>query len=232
MALAKKITQAKYDALSDNLKAEYKKDGDGYTLDVEGEEDTGALKRAKEHEKAERIAAEKRLKEAQDELDRITGSSSEAVEKLKAKHAADLAARDARVAAVQKRTADALKATESGKLAAAISTMPKLMQRQIADRITVEFDAEDNPTVRVLGADGKPDPKLTLEQLGDEFRKDPEYSAIIRGSKATGGGSPNLGAGNGSAGNLGAGSGKPVILADMSNDALAAAIAAKAEAKG
>ena len=57
------------DGLHDTIKSEYKKGDDGkFHLDVEGGEDTGALKRAKDHEKSARQKAEQLLQEAQDKL--------------------------------------------------------------------------------------------------------------------------------------------------------------------
>ncbi|WBF76910.1 hypothetical protein PSV3_00208 [Septimatrevirus PSV33] len=50
MALKKKLTKEEHAKLSDALKAEYIEDGDGFRLDVDGDEDTGALKRAKDRE--------------------------------------------------------------------------------------------------------------------------------------------------------------------------------------
>ena len=51
MALKRKITKADYDKLAADLKTEYVADGDdNYRLDLDGEEDTGALKRAKDRE--------------------------------------------------------------------------------------------------------------------------------------------------------------------------------------
>ena len=76
MALKKKITKSEYDKLSDGLKTEYVEDGDGYRLDIEGEEDTGALKRAKDRESQLRKDAEKRAKEAEDKLALIEGDDA------------------------------------------------------------------------------------------------------------------------------------------------------------
>ena len=42
MALKKKLTKAEYEKLSEHIKAEYIEDGDGFRLDIDGDEDTGA----------------------------------------------------------------------------------------------------------------------------------------------------------------------------------------------
>ncbi|WEM33660.1 hypothetical protein PSAKC1_00019 [Pseudomonas phage PSA-KC1] len=62
MALKKKLTKEEHAKLSDALKAEYIEDGDGFRLDVDGDEDTGALKRAKDREAQLRKDAEKEAK--------------------------------------------------------------------------------------------------------------------------------------------------------------------------
>jgi hypothetical protein len=68
MALKKKLTKEEYSKLSDHIKAEYIEDGDGFRLDIDGDEDTGALKRAKDREAQLRRDAEAKLREAQEEL--------------------------------------------------------------------------------------------------------------------------------------------------------------------
>ena len=76
MALKKKLTKAEYEKLSEHIKAEYIEDGDGFRLDIDGDEDTGALKRAKDREAQLRRDAEAKLREAQEELDRINGDDA------------------------------------------------------------------------------------------------------------------------------------------------------------
>jgi hypothetical protein len=56
-----KITKEEFEALPDAIKAEYKTSGEGYSLDVTGIEDTGALKRAKDRESELRKEAENKL---------------------------------------------------------------------------------------------------------------------------------------------------------------------------
>ena len=63
-----KITEEEFESLNEAIKSEYQKDGDKYNLTVEGLEDTGALKRAKEHEKERRQKVEAELKKSKDQL--------------------------------------------------------------------------------------------------------------------------------------------------------------------
>ena len=62
------LTTEEYDSLDESLKNEYTQDGEGFKLSVEGLEDTGALKRAKEHEKERRQKVEAELKELKETL--------------------------------------------------------------------------------------------------------------------------------------------------------------------
>lgn len=68
MALKRKISKEAFDKLSEDIKAEYKEQDGEYVLDIDGDEDTGALKRAKDREAQLRRDAEKRAKEAEEKL--------------------------------------------------------------------------------------------------------------------------------------------------------------------
>ena len=71
MAMKFRVTKTELEKLAPHYQSEYiEKDG-AYILDVEGGEDTGALKRAKDREKAARIAAETKLNEVEGELDTL-----------------------------------------------------------------------------------------------------------------------------------------------------------------
>lgn len=76
----------------------------------------------------------------------------------------------------------------AGVMATEISTAPKLMEKEVRSRLTVEFDENDVPTLRVLDPAGKVS-AMTVDELKKEFVDSPDYSAIIIGSRATGGGS-------------------------------------------
>ena len=68
--------------------------------------------------------------------------------------------------------------------------------------------------------------QLTMEDLKKEFLTNKEYSSILIGSKASGGGAPRTGKSFGSAED-----GKPVILATLKPGELAARITANKEAQ-
>lgn len=192
MALKRKLTAAEFDALSEVLKAEYKKDGDSYVLDVDGDEDTSALRRAKDREAQARKDAEAKAKELEEKLAGLEGDDARkkgdiaAIDKswqgkldeAKKAHKEDVAKYQG---AFKKRYIDA----EANAIATKISKVPSLLSRVIRERLTVDFDG-DEPTVRVLDAEGKAS-ALTLEDLQKEIVANAEYADIIIASKASGG---------------------------------------------
>lgn len=182
MALAFTINKAKYDALSDEMKAEYitgDKDGE-YQLDVTGQpapEDTGPLKRALEAEKAKT----KTLKAERDGFKAQLDDAPD-VEALKTQHEGEV-----------KKYKDFTEATlidgEAAKLAAKISTAPALLIPVIKSRLVADLSG-DTPTTKIKGADGKVADDFTMEKLSAELVANKDYGAIIIGSKASGGGAP------------------------------------------
>jgi hypothetical protein len=236
MALKKKITKAEYEKLNEVFKAEYIEDGDGFRLDVDGEEDTGALKRAKDREAQLRKDAEKALKEAQDQLDALGSDDArkkgdiETLEKswkakLEAEQTAHTATKTKFQGVFKKNLVDA-KATE---IATKISKVPSLLARVIKDRLTVDFDG-DEPVTKVLDANGQPS-ALTLEDLQKELVANADYADIIIASKASGGAGKPTAKGGGAPANPGGNADKPVDLASMNPKDLAAHIEAKKAAE-
>jgi alanyl-tRNA synthetase len=202
MALKAKISKADYDKLSDALKAAYVADGDNFVLDVEGAEDTGALKRAKEHEANARKKAEKDLRDAQAKLDEIEAEAAaktgDVDAKIKAATKKIETERDAAVARADKLQTFAQKTLVDNTaiaLAGEISKSPKLLLPHIKDRLAVDFDG-DEPVLRVKGADGNP---LAggLDKLKTEFVANKDFADIIIASKASGSGGADQRTSNG-----------------------------------
>ena len=194
MALKKKITEAVFNKLSEEMKKEYIKDGeDGYKLDVDGDEDVTALKSAKEHEKTARKAAEKALKEANEKLEAIEEEKNKGagnVEALENSYKKKLTDKDTEWKGKTDKLASALTNTIIGgqamKLATELSPKSfKLLIPFIEKRLQADLDG-DEPKMRILDAAGKPS-ALTIEDLRKEFVDNADFSAIITGSKATGG---------------------------------------------
>jgi hypothetical protein len=236
MALKKKITKAEHEKLNDVFKAEYIEDGEGFRLDVEGEEDTGALKRAKDRESQLRKEAEKSLKDAQDQLDALGTDDARKKgdiatleaswkAKLETEQTAHLATKDKYQGVFKKNLVDS-KATE---IATKISKVPSLLARIIRDRLSVDFEG-DEPTTRVLDASGKPS-ALTLDDLQKELVANPEYADIIIASKASGGAGKLVVKGGGAPNSNGGNADKPADLASMKPQDLVAHIEAKKAAE-
>lgn len=180
MALAFKINKAKYDALSDDMKAEYiagDKDGE-FVLDVSGlpePEDTGPLKRALESEKEKHKATKGELATAKQTIAEFPD-----VEALKTNH-------EKEVGKYKKFTESALIDGVANEIAGKISTAPKLLAPHIKARLVADMTG-DEPVTKVL-KDGKPS-DMTIDQLREEVVANPDFKAILIGSKASGGGAP------------------------------------------
>lgn len=235
MALKRVLTKAEFEKLSADIKSEYNADGDNYTLDIIGDEDVSALKRAKDREVQGRKDAEAQAKELQKQLDSM---NSDDVRKMK-----DIATLEKewqgkskeietkaneKVGKLQAFAREKLIDGTAMSIAAKISTVPGLMSKAIKERLSVDFDG-DAPVLKILGADGKVSADLDLTKLEAEFVANKEFSSIIVGSKASGGGADKgqKQFNNGGAGNQNLD--KPVPLSQMKPADLAAHLKTKAE---
>ena len=223
MALKKKLSKAEYDKLSDAIKAEYIEDGDGFRLDIDGDEDTSALKRAKDREAQLRRDAEAKLREAQEELDRINGDDARkkgdiaTLEKSWQKKLEDQKAEyEGKLGKLTSHTKTQLVDNVAQQIASKISNAPALLLPHIKARLAADFEG-DAPVTRILDKDGKPS-AMTIEELSAEFVANKDFSAIITASKASGGaGKPSNNNGGGAPNN----SYKPADLASMNPAQLA-----------
>lgn len=188
------------DGLHDTIKSEYKKGDDGkFHLDVEGGEDTGALKRAKDHEKSARQKAEQLLQEAQDKLVELSDERDGLlrgaipkgdVEKLEASWKSKLATREKelgdQIGGLTSHLNTMLVDNVAQGMAGKISKVPELMLPHIRGRLKAEY-VDGRPTTRVLDKDGNPS-ALTVADLEKELFTNPTFAPIIIGSKASGSG--------------------------------------------
>lgn len=259
MALKKKITKAEYDKLSDEAKKNYKAGeySDTFVLDIDGEDesdDPAELRRALAREKEDRKKAQKELKqlrekaESDDDGDDDGEADDDNTPPVKGNKNQRRAAEDAKkIDADWKKKFDKttgelntklakqndfIKKTLVGKtselIAGKISTSPKLMAKAIAERLSVDFDG-DEPELVILGDDGKPS-GLSLDKLEKEFVANKEYSSIIIGSKASGGGAPKVGSENPPVGGAPASDTK-TDLSKLAGKDLAATLKARKEAQ-
>lgn len=202
MALKKKLTKEEYAKLTEAIKPEYIEDGDGYRLDVEGEEDTGALKRAKDRESQLRKDAEKALKEAKEQLDalgtddaRKKGDIATLEKSWQGKMEDQKAEYETKISKLTGHTTKSLVDNVALSIASKISSAPALILPHIRQRLQADFEG-DEPKTRILDKDGKPS-AMTIDELSAEFVANKDFSAIITATKASGGaGKPNQNGGS------------------------------------
>lgn len=223
MALKKKLTKEEYSKLSDHIKAEYIEDGDGFRLDIDGDEDTGALKRAKDREAQLRREAEKKAAELQEQIDALGTDDArkkgdiQTLEKSWQKKLDDQKAEyEGKLGKLTSHTKTQLVDNVAQQIASKISNAPALLLPHIKARLAADFEG-DAPVTRILDKDGKPS-AMTVEELSAEFVANKDFSAIITASKASGGaGKPSNSNGGGAPNN----SDKPADLASMNPAQLA-----------
>lgn len=232
MALKKKLTKAEFDKLSDALKIEYVEDGDGYRLDLDGDEDTGALKRAKDREAQLRRDAEKRAKELEEQLAAVTDGDArkkgdiETLEKSWAKKLGETEAQyKERIAKLEGHIKSSLVDNVASQIAHKISSAPTLLLPHIKARLAADLEG-DAPTTLVLDKNGKVS-ALSVEDLTKEFVANKDFSSIIIGSKASGGGAPK--GGFDKSGGATTRSDRPTMLSQLKPHELAAELKARKE---
>ena len=195
------IKKEEFEALSDDLKKEYKLDGETATLVIEGEDAPTAEKVAKLEEKRKieadhRKTAETKLREADDRAAKLqkdleaAGGNKEAIAKLQADHKAEIEKlreeREQEAVKVREDRDGAMIREEAQKFANEKFTIPSLIVDQIAKRMTVE-EVNGQPVVRVMNADGSPS-TASLADLQKEFLDNKDFSTIIKATTGKGGG--------------------------------------------
>lgn len=223
MALKHKIDEAAFKKLDKSIQAEYVKDkeGEGYTLDVDGLEDTGALKRAKEHEVEKRKEADKKAKELQTKLEE-TEQELETLRTERAKGGDKVAETEKawkeKLAKREKELQDQIAATQKALQSQMVDSVAMTIATELAGEnaelllphITKRLSAEikDGKAVtKVLGTDGETS-AMTPEELKKEILSSGKFSAVVVASKGSGAGGsgPRKGAG---------GPGAPKKLSEM-----------------
>lgn len=214
MALKHKIDQAAFDKLHELFQEEYTKQEDGtYVLSVEGGEDTGALKRAKDHEKALREKAtkkatelEQKLTELQSQLEDLQGSAakgSDKTQELERTWKEKLAKREKELTAQITAVQDKVKAKTVEAQVTALATElagphAELLLPHLKSRFSAELTDEGDVTVKILDGAGTPS-DLSLDALRKEFLTSERFAPIVVASKATGSGAGGARKGSGGA---------------------------------
>lgn len=192
-----KITKEEYEKLSDEIKNEYSEKDGSFVLSLDDLEDTGALKRAKDHEKAER----KRIEAELNELKAKTSSENEEVvrkkgdvdaldKSWKTKYEALATEKDASINKYLGFLKKNLVEKVALDLATSLSpTNSKVLIPHIEKRLSVDLEG-DEPSTKILGIDGKIS-AFTLEDLKKEFVNNNDFSGVITATNASGSGTPN-----------------------------------------
>lgn len=215
-----KLTKDEFDQLDESKQSLYSQSDDGYALQVDGMEDTGALKRAKDHEKELRKEAEKQAKEFQSQLSELQGKI-ESIETEKLKGSGDI---DAIMASAQKAKEDAearIKQMEDefkqkeqalveqsrqsfldGEVKKLSTSLAKdgcadVIVPHLKSKLGVIDDNGNNKLV-VMGDDGKPS-HLTIDDFKTEFTSNSAFAPVLKGSQASGSGATGANEGGGTA---------------------------------
>jgi hypothetical protein len=199
-AMALKFKIKSLDGLAEEVAKLYTKDSDGgFKLEVEGIEDTSALKSAKDHEKQQRKEAEAKVKQLSDELATLTeerdgllkGAIPKGdVDKLEASWKGKLTKRENELTAELTKVRGGLEKvtleSTATAIATKISTAPKLLGPIIRNRLRLE-EKDGEFVTRVLDANGQLS-ALTVADLEKEILDNKEFAPILIGSKGSGSG--------------------------------------------
>lgn len=194
MALKFRITKTAFDKLSDEHKELYEADGDKhFTLAVEGMDDNGALKRAKDRiqEELDELKDEVKTKDKEIKtLKEAAGEGGADVTRLTRSHERKVTTLtegfNTKLTGLQKFIEKTLIGGRAEAIASKISTVPKLMAKEIAARFSVEFPEDGEPVLKIKNKEGVVDPALTVDKLQAEFVANPDFKSILVVNKASG----------------------------------------------
>lgn len=204
-----KLSKDEHAKLSDDLKKEYtpsKEEGeaDTFVLTVEGGEDVGALKRAKEYEKNNANKAKERVRELETEVGELQSQLTEMSTNTPDKKSID-ASWQAKYDKLkgEKETAeraltgeiDRILAEETASsLARDLSDTPEVLLPHLRARLSTEIEG-GKAKLRIKDAEGNPS-ALTVDELKTEFSSNKNFANVLRGSEGSGSGA-NGGQGKG-----------------------------------
>lgn len=167
----------------------YVKTDNGYKLDVEGIEDfEGKLNNHNQKILGEKKKLQQKLQELESQL--------ESINQEKAKKTGDfeslLKDSETKRSQLEQKLKDTITQHNRAKIDATVTELAaklcdganaKIIRPHISQRVTID----ENGEMVILGVDGKPS-VAKLADLENEFKSDNDFSHLIRGSKASGGG--------------------------------------------
>lgn len=202
-----KINKAAWAKLSPELQAFYKADdaGEEYQLQVEGLDDTSALKTAKDHEvgehkktKAALAALKAQVTEVEAERDTFKALSENSTPKanldaLKKSWETEktklVAEHTEKLTKVRGALVEQLVDKTALSLASEVSTVPSLLVPVLRARLALNESDDGKFTTSVLDKEGKQS-VLTIEDLRKEVLATPEYKSILKAGAGSGGSAP------------------------------------------
>ncbi|QZA70450.1 scaffolding protein [Erwinia phage AH03] len=192
MALKHKLNKEEFEKLSDEIKAEYISDGEGYKLDVLGLEDTGPLKRALERERENGKTLQEKLSEKESEIAKLgdpkkiqdISTLQKSYEKRLEEQKNEFEGKLSKSNAFIKNTLVDSKAEGLARELGGERNW-KVMLPHVKSRLAADLD-NDEPQTRVLDDKGQISAS-TMADLKKEFIANKDFSGIIVGSKASGG---------------------------------------------
>lgn len=197
-----KISKSDFEALDEHFKNLYKLNSETelYELQIEGLEDTGALKRAKDREAQERKEAVKRVKELEAKLAEIGDNDArksgdiatleKSWESKLDKMRADFEKKQLDLQKVASDRENQMKSLVKDRTALEIASNlfsdAELFLPHVASRIDVEL-TDEGPKARFLDQSGKIS-ALTKEDFVSEFRANAKFANYIKGTDSSGSG--------------------------------------------
>lgn len=196
-----KLSKEEHAKLSDEAKKEYtpsKEEGeeDQMVLTVEGGEDVGALKRAKDYEKNNAVKAKNRIKELETEVGDLQNQLTELQTNTPDKKALDASWQQKYDKLLKEKTdAESNLTTEINRilvddqalsLAKDLSDTPEVLLPHIKSRLSTELEG-GKAKLRIKDAEGNPS-ALTVDELKTEFSSNKNFANVLRGSEGSGSG--------------------------------------------
>lgn len=206
MALKSIIDKSTYNGLSDELKKEYKADGDDYVLDItelDKHPQAGALKRAKDRVSQERDELKTEFNEFKKQQETARkqyeadlralregkGDNADDIAKVRAEYEKKLGKQrneyEQKVQGLNTDLQNVMIGDKAQALAESWSKTPSLMKSHIASRLTTERNTEGRLELRVLDKDGQPS-AMSLEDLKSEFTSNKEFAPVMKVNGASG----------------------------------------------
>lgn len=185
-----KISKQEFEALSDDVKALYKVDGDNYVMHIEGMPDVSAIQAQLDTLKTTLADAEQKKKEAEDQAEiekqdklKKSGDVTALEESYNAKIAKIEADHKALVEGLNKKLSDNIVGTAVSNLSSKLcGDDAMLIEPFIKNRVTLDADTG---ALRILDGDGKPSAS-TIEDLEKEIRANEKFAKIISAGSSSG----------------------------------------------